>query len=615
MRLRKFEIRNYKAIESLSFEWDDIVVLIGENNCGKSSVLSALSHFLGGGGIKDESLFRRHLTDKDHAIELIGTFDQLSDWDLQQVAVRGRVHNNEWILKKQFWLESEQDQERSGWKEQLFTFSASEVFTDWPESDAAWNSFPAQFQPLIQQIPNRPARPNVAARETLKQLIRAGRPDLVAASEPDWIANPGGGGNWKSNANSIVPKAIFIRAVHEATDETAAKDASTYGRLINLIVERQLAQRPEMTTLQNALNSVLQLFRPNAEHPEQQAEEIRQLQERINAGLGQIIGGQALIRTEPPELRSLVMPSTSLVIRDTAANIETHIAHQGHGLQRTLVMTLLQLLAESQDAAGGDPLTGRSTVLIVEEPELYLHPQMERLMRDVLYRLAGGPRMQVACCTHSPIFIDIAQSYKSIVRIMKQPNGNATAMQIVREIFPNAVDAAAKEQIQTVARFHPTINELFFARNVVLFEEFSAIAALERWGDLSGLFVRHARVRRETTLVDCNGKANLPAFQKMLNAFSIPYRVVHDLDTSNPTAFAENARIHAALPPGAANAIHAIAPEDLEGLLGHTATKRHGKVYGAVRRIEELHAQNAVPVGLTQALNMTFFGQIQEPAA
>ena len=113
MRLRKFEIKNYKAIESLSFEWDDIVVLIGENNCGKSSVLSALSHFLGGGGIKDESLFRKHLTDSDHAIELIGNFDQLSDWDLQQVAVRGRVHNNEWILKKQFWLESEQGRDIS----------------------------------------------------------------------------------------------------------------------------------------------------------------------------------------------------------------------------------------------------------------------------------------------------------------------------------------------------------------------------------------------------------------------------------------------------------------------------------------------------------------------
>jgi predicted ATP-dependent endonuclease of OLD family len=60
MRLRRFEIRNFKAIEYTSIEWDDLLVLIGENNCGKSSVLGALACFLSGSGIKDPSLFRRH---------------------------------------------------------------------------------------------------------------------------------------------------------------------------------------------------------------------------------------------------------------------------------------------------------------------------------------------------------------------------------------------------------------------------------------------------------------------------------------------------------------------------------------------------------------------------
>ena len=42
MRLCRFEIRNFKGIQEASFEWDDIVVLIGENNAGKSTVLQAL---------------------------------------------------------------------------------------------------------------------------------------------------------------------------------------------------------------------------------------------------------------------------------------------------------------------------------------------------------------------------------------------------------------------------------------------------------------------------------------------------------------------------------------------------------------------------------------------
>jgi predicted ATP-dependent endonuclease of OLD family len=78
MRLRKFEIHNFKGIRQASFEWDDIIILIGENNVGKSTVLQALDYFLSGTQIRDETLFNGHLTDADHAIELVGWFDHLS---------------------------------------------------------------------------------------------------------------------------------------------------------------------------------------------------------------------------------------------------------------------------------------------------------------------------------------------------------------------------------------------------------------------------------------------------------------------------------------------------------------------------------------------------------
>ena len=57
MRLRQFEIHNYKGIQEAKFEWDDIAILIGENNAGKSTVLQALEHFLGGSKIRDDAWF------------------------------------------------------------------------------------------------------------------------------------------------------------------------------------------------------------------------------------------------------------------------------------------------------------------------------------------------------------------------------------------------------------------------------------------------------------------------------------------------------------------------------------------------------------------------------
>lgn len=621
MRLKRFEIRNFKSIESLAMEWDDLLVLIGENNSGKSTVLSALSCFLSGSGIKDPSLFRRHQTDTANAIELVGHFDQLTANEQQQVAVRGRMHNEAWVLKKRYWFETGEgeDTERGGWKEQLYSFSSQESFTGWPETDTTWAAFPADYQPLILQLQGHPARPNATVREVLKELVRAHRPDLVIMGEAVWVVNPGGGGNWKSNANSIIPRVIFVRAVHEASDETNAKDASTYGKLINLIIEKQLSQRPEMAALKTAIDAVLQLFRPDEQHPERQADEIRELQARINQGLSEVIGGQAFIHTEPPEIRAMVMPSTSLVIKDPLAGIETQVEHQGHGLQRTLIMTLLQLLTEEQAQPTGleeQPMT-RATVLLVEEPELYLHPQMERLMRDVLYRLAAQPGMQVACCTHSPLFLDIAERYRAIVRLVKQPGGDSIGSQVTQDLFPDASLRAEKKKLQTVARFHPTVNELFFAKHVVLFEEFSAIAAFDRAAELCGLFARHQRLRREVSFIDCDGKQNITAFQRVLNAFGIPYRVLHDIDTNNPAAYADNARIAAVLPATATPgyAIHAVGPNDLEGLLGYAVTKSESKPFAAVKQVERLHAQNALPQGFIEAMNMAYFGQIVEPPA
>lgn len=611
MRLRRFEVRNFKCVEYANLEWEDLLILIGENNAGKSSILSAIAAFLSGSAIKDTSFFRRHLTDPANAIELIGHFDELIAEEQAQVAVRGRMDGDRWVLKKRYWFEAGEEGEAGGWKEQLFSLSRAERFANWPDPDTTWAAFPQQYQPLIDELPNRGARPNSVTKEALKEAVRRRSPELVAFDAPAWVPNPGGGGNWKSNANSILPCAILVRAVQEASDETTAKDASTYGKLVNLIVERSLAQRPEMARLQAALDDVLALFRPDEANPNRQAQEVRDLQDRINRSLNEVVGGQALIRTEAPELRAMVLPSTSLVIRDAQAGIDTDIGHQGHGLQRTLVITLLQILADAQAQAVPDlaPATGRATILLVEEPELYLHPQMERLMRDVLQHLAAQANTQVACCTHSPIFLDIATNYRAIVRMFKTARGDAAAHQVTQDLFPGP-HQADKWRLNTVARFDPTVNELFFAKQVVLMEEFSAIAAFERAAEVMGLFERHRRLRREVSFVDCNGKSNIPAFQRVLNAFQIPYRVLHDEDPGNPTEQANNHRVLGLL-PGGANHRHVVTP-DLEGLLGYQAPSK-GKPFVAVTTVESLHAQGQLPAAFREAVCMAYFGQLVEP--
>jgi len=487
MRLNKFEIRNFKGIENACFEWDDILVLIGENNVGKSTVLQALQWFLSGSQVKDEALFHDNVTDEEHAIELIGYFDQLTEDETQAQAVRGRMNGEQWIIKKRFWFEpgDTEGNERSGWKEQYYSFSSEETFSNWPDPDSSWGSFPQEYQNLIEQIPNRSARPNSQTRDTLRQLVRQHKPELIGHTEPLWIPNPGGGGNWKSNANSIIPRFILVKAVHDATDEAISKEASSYGKIVSLIVEKKMMQRPEVVELRKQIETVLELFRPDPQHPERQAEEIRDLQDRINERLNEVIGGIASVKTSEPDIRPMLLPSTTLVMKDHKDSVETPVEHQGHGLQRTLIMTLLQILAEIQAEPEaieveqeGKMINLKPVILAVEGPELYMHPQMERKMRDAFYRLAPG--MQIICSTHSPVFLDMSQRHKSIVRVVKDNNREVTFFQVTQDLFEGRNAQAERDRLRLIATFHPTVNEVFFARRVVLFEERTALSAFER---------------------------------------------------------------------------------------------------------------------------------------
>jgi energy-coupling factor transporter ATP-binding protein EcfA2 len=619
MRLCQFEIHNFKGIQHASFEWENIIVLIGENNAGKSTVLQALECFLSGTQVKDDQLFCDNLNDSDHAIELTGHFCELSAPEQTSPAVRGRMLDDRWVLKKKFWCETEEGSAAS-WKEQYYSLSRREVLIGWPESDSAWPNFPPEYQTLISEMSGRGARPNTQTREQLRELVRQNSPQLVTHGDREWVPNPGGGGNWKSNANSIIPKFIFVRAVHDATEESTSKDATAYGKIVNLIVEKKLMARPEVIELKQRIEAVLKLFSPDPEHPENQAEEIRDIQDRINRRLNEVITGQVAIRTSAVEIEPMLLPSTHLVLKDRPDAVETPPGHQGHGLQRTLVMTLLQILAEiqaepdaSQEGTEAIETAPRPVVLAVEEPELYMHPQMERKMRDVLYRLARQPRFQVICTTHSPIFLDIENSQKTIVRVVKGSDRTVTFFQVSEDLFAGPDAENERERLRMIAEFHPTVNELFFANRVVLTEEESALVAFERAAQLTGLFARHPQVRHDVAIIDCRGKGSIPVFQTVLNHFRIPYTVVHDEDVGNLNAPAENARIQALL--GAAptpNLCHMISPTNLEGLLNYAAGK--DRPYRAIRRVEALHAAGPLPPVFVEALNWVYFGQAVEPA-
>ena len=207
----------------------------------------------------------------------------------------------------------------------------------------------------------------------------------------------------------------------------------------------------------------------------------------------------------------------------------------------------------------------------------------------------------------------MGRSHSAIVRVVKGADGRVSFFQVTSDLFTGDDAQSERDQLRLITSFHPTVNEVFFARRVVLLEEQSALGAFQRCAELTGLFERHPDIRRDATLIDCVEKQNIPLFQTVLNHFQIQYTVVHDQDAGNPAEQAPNSKIETLLSAGVMkNSRHMISPNDLEHMLGFIA-KKH-KPYEALMAVERLCQDDGLPVEFSCAMNWVYFAQETEPA-
>jgi hypothetical protein len=96
--------------------------------------------------------------------------------------------------------------------------------------------------------------------------------------------------------------------------------------------------------------------------------------------------------------------------------VETYAAEKGDGMQRALMLAIIQAYAEYRK---GREDAGKSFLFFIDEAELHLHPTAQRKLKEVLLTLSSDLD-QIFINTHSSVFVADEHPSQEIYKVEKE---------------------------------------------------------------------------------------------------------------------------------------------------------------------------------------------------
>lgn len=323
---------------------------------------------------------------------------------------------------------------------------------------------------------------------------------------------PGGAGGWNTLLQSRIPTPIRLNpndqydALEKIVKDLAAKNAAKKlkddkSKVASIVAEIQKLAKEVDKELSNS---------------------IRELNNKIELELNKLFQSTTVIfetgvgKFKPEDA---IKDGSKFYIRTN--NHPSSLEHQGTGLKRAFLWSAINALcSEGMYKKGTKSILNETPkVLLIDEPEINLHPSIVRAARKAIYALADMEGWQVICTTHSPLFIDLTQDHTTLIKASNTQKG----------VYYFQTDKAQftqdeKDNLKMLNRCCPTVNEFFFYSNAILVEGDTEYLAYQYIIEKSGL-------EGDYCVINCRGKANIPTFIKIFNQFEAKAIAVHDLDT------------------------------------------------------------------------------------
>lgn len=479
-RLHKLTIKNFRCIGSspVVIELNDIVVLVGPNNVGKSTILRAYELVM----LEGSGEAKLRLDEFPNGKITEGALPEI---ELETVVYEDSKPGAQWIRVEP---------------------STGEMFV---RERWTWNAA------------------NVAPK-------RVG----FDATKGDWVQDgmPWGPGNI-AQANRPKPHRVDAFA-------DPSKQAEQVVELLGAALKEQVEAYKSLDSATGEVTEYQQLVQDIAAAQkrllEASAPKIAEIEKQLTDHL-QLVFPQYQVRFEPKHQEEVTFfqNGARLLVGPQDGHFSS-IEFQGSGARRTLLWTALRIVAESADTTKGGKGKGtkgakvgkppedasappRPNLLLLDEPEICLHPNAIRHACKVLYDLPKGGRWQVMVTTHSPAFIDISRDNTTIVRVERSSSGVVQTTTVFRPETVKLTDDD-RQLLKLMNLYDPYVAEFFFGRKNIIVE-----------GDTEYVAFKHVMNSKPTEfeglhIIRARGKATIAALVKILNHFGSPYSVLHDSD-------------------------------------------------------------------------------------
>ncbi len=516
MRISNIHIENFRGLKEIDLTPSQMNCIIGENNAGKSSLLLAIKLFLNGSKVNINDFY-----DPIKPIIVEVTFNSITDNDLIKIVdeehrsrIMNLIQNNEIKFQRKYdaSLSSELLCHRKLPKNEIYT-------ENWynenlrGKTGSTLKDFMKQTYSLS-DIEVADIRSQTLAKEKIESIIES-----LENEDLHYIW-----GNLPTGINivtPIFPEPIYIPAVKDFTDETKTKESTSFGKLVKILFN-QIEASEEFNEIQTAFEKLNKMLNRQVIKTEEnetiiddRLNSVKRLEIDIEKVLQESFANIKLeLQIPNPELKQ-IFNSTQILIDD---GIKSTIDYKGDGIKRSLVFSILRTYVERLNISNDNP----DYIFLFEEPELYLHPNGQRILYSVLEKLSN--KDQVFVTTHSPNFFSATAKETCFVKIYKDSLSSPPCSKAKEINFVQ--NSSYKDAFQIICYENTT--PAFFSNKVLLVEGDSDLIFLK---GLSPLINRsYCFDKLNIPIIRINGKNNIKRFFNFYQHFDIKVFSLLDRD-------------------------------------------------------------------------------------